>query len=331
MIERLTIITPSYEDTISLSRLMQDLNMLLESISQEVKVSLVYVNDSPWEYYTTESLVANLGSTLANSSFTEVVGLTLSRNFGHQKALMAGLSYAYQRYGSSSQYVLMDCDGEDRPSDILRLHESINHSSSHFSAVVAYRQKRHEDRLFKLGYISYKLLFQFLSGKKINFGNFMILQPRCALALIKSSVAQSHIATALIRSRFPYSSIPVSRGLRYSGCSKMGGKTKLVTLGIIAIGTFAEEVITRLLIANTFAVLTVFFVSFLLVINFFLAVFPPIPGWTSLILIFLLGVSLLLGLQLLNSIFSLSILRNREGTTGFALTEEYIASIDIQN
>ena len=158
----------------------------------------------------------------------------------------------------------------------------------------------------------------------------MILQPNCAFALIKSSVAQSHIATALIRSRFPYASIPVTRGLRYSGFSKMGGKTKLVTLGIIAIGTFAEEVITRLLIANTIALSLVFFASFLLVLNFFLAVFPPIPGWTSLILIFLLGISLLLGLQLLNAIFSLSILRNREGITGFALIDEYIASVDIQ-
>lgn len=290
MVQRLTIITPTYEDQISLAKLVQDLNLALKKIDKDVPVSLIYVNDSPWDYFTTNCLLSPWGNEIVGLPISEIIGLTLSRNFGHQKALITGMAYAYQRYGDSSQYVLMDCDGEDLPSDIPRLYNAINHSSSHASAVVAYRQKRHEDRLFKIGYFTYKVLFKFLSGKKINFGNFMILQPRCAYALIKSSVAQSHIATALIRSRFPYASIPVSRGLRYSGSSKMGGKTKLVTLGVTAIGTFAEDVITRLLIANGIAVGLIFFISLLLVVNYFIAIYPPIPGWTSLILVFLLSI-----------------------------------------
>ncbi|WP_231856347.1 glycosyltransferase [Synechococcus sp. MIT S9508] len=306
------------------------LNQALHLIGNNVDVSLVYVNDSPWNYFPIDNLVDAVKMSLAPFSISEIIGLNLSQNLGHQKALITGLAYAYNKYAHNSQYILMDCDGEDRPIDVPRLYDSINNLTPTSFAVVASRKRRHEDRVFKLGYFLYKIFFKFLSGKRIDFGNFMILRSTCALALIKSPVAQSHIATALIRSRFPFTSLPVSRGFRYSGSSKMGGKAKLITLGIIAIGTFAEEVITRFLIVNSFALCSMFFVSLILVINFFFGVFPPIPGWTSSILVFLLGISLLLGLQLLNAIFSLSVLRNLDGVTGFDMVNDYIESVEIK-
>src|SRR5215813_6226999 len=44
----------------------------------------------------------------------------LHRNVGHQKAISIGLAYAHHHL-QFDQVIIMDCDGEDKPEDIILL------------------------------------------------------------------------------------------------------------------------------------------------------------------------------------------------------------------
>ena len=92
----------------------------------------------------------------------EVTNLTV--NVGHQRAISVGLSSIV-----SDQYtsvIVMDCDGEDKVSDIKNL---IEMSQKTNEIVVARRKSRSETTLFKVFYFFYKLIFRILTGRKINF------------------------------------------------------------------------------------------------------------------------------------------------------------------
>ena len=67
--------------------------------------------------------------------------INLSRNFGQHLAIKAGLDYA-----SGDYTVVMDCDLQDNPEDIVRLYEKIK--TAKVDAVFGAREKR-EDSFFK--------------------------------------------------------------------------------------------------------------------------------------------------------------------------------------
>lgn len=325
---RLCIITPCFEDIASLLKLTQHLASACGEAKRMSSVALFIINDSPWQALSAKDLMSHIHQFSNWTNLEEINTISLSRNVGHQRGLVIGLSLAYQQFGKDSDYLLMDCDGEDQPKDVPRLFNSLQQSNS--LAVVAAREKRHEGLRFQLGYQLYKWLFRLLSGKYINFGNFMILSPETARAIIHSPDAQTHLASTLLRSRFPMLRIGVERGRRYQGTSKMGGMTSLVHLGIKSISTFAEDVITRLLIGNAVAMLLVTALMILLIGNYFLPVLPPIPGWTSVMLVVILGLSLVIALQLLNSIFLLGVERAREGLDGNQIASLLVVKIEQQ-
>lgn len=68
-----------------------------------------------------------------------VRGIELSRNFGQMKAILAGLDYS-----SGDWVVVMDCDLQDRPEEILKLYEV---AQSGYDAVFARRKKRQDGKL----------------------------------------------------------------------------------------------------------------------------------------------------------------------------------------
>ncbi|MEM6785627.1 MAG: glycosyltransferase, partial [Bacteroidota bacterium] len=54
----------------------------------------------------------------------EVNVLRLQTNLGHQKAIAVGLAYVHEHVAGVHAVVVMDGDGEDRPSDVPRLLEA---------------------------------------------------------------------------------------------------------------------------------------------------------------------------------------------------------------
>lgn len=283
----LSIITPCFQDQESLDKLLTEIaKASSQNIAYDIHISIV--NDSPWSPISVRSLSASITYSVSlYHNISSLKTITLNSNQGHQKALYIGLCEAYTHFGDDAHYLLMDCDGEDSPSDIHILIQECQ-SSSVFASVAA-RSKRYDSAAFKVGYLLYKKIFRLLSGAYIDFGNFMFLTPEAARCLLHSPTATSHLAASLIRTRIPFKRVYLDRGRRYKGRSKMGGSIALVGYGIKAISVFADSVMTRLLVACSLSLLIICVILVFLIINRLFPVFPPVPGWTS-----LLGISLIL-------------------------------------
>lgn len=200
--------------------------------------------------------------------------LHLHRNLGHQKAIAIGLSYAHAHLAFDAVLV-MDADGEDRPQDIPRMLQAAQGDT----IVLARRASRQDNLQFKIFYALYRIFFRLLTGRRIAFGNFMLL-PRTAVAtLVYQKEIWNHLAGAVLKARLPFQTIDAHRGHRYQGHSKMNF-TALILHGLGAISVFMEVIVIRLLLLSlTLIGVSALALIFILGIRFFTQ--AAIPGWAT--------------------------------------------------
>ncbi len=266
------ILMPLYNDWECFYLLLDKIQMTLPSdISQHV--SFVLVNDC-----STESLDHN-----KIRSSHDITIINLVRNLGHQRAIAIGLSYIASTC-KCDKVIVMDADGEDRPEDLLLL---LSDSNSNKDIIFAKRTKRNEGLIFSIFYKSYKLLFRMLTGRTINFGNFSLIPYNLLRKLVFVSEIWNHFPGGVIRSRLPFKSLPLERGIRLSGTSKMNYISLLIH-GISSISVFIEMVAVRL-IAITAPLIILSVLGIIVIITLSFSSHFTIPGWaTFLMLIFLM-------------------------------------------
>jgi len=163
-----------------------------------------------------------------------------------------------------------------------------------------------ESYLFKYMYQIYKVVFKILSGYVISFGNFVLIPKNQLSHLVFISEIWNHFPGGIMRSRIPYISVPIDRGRRYQGQSKMS-LVSLVQHGISSITVNIDIVSVRLLLFSV-ALMFITFAMFCILISLKLFGSYAIPGWTSTISIGLLMImlqsfffSLLLTFMVLNA------------------------------
>jgi polyisoprenyl-phosphate glycosyltransferase len=139
--------------------------------------------------------------------------LKLKFNLGQQGAIHQGLLYASRL--QPEQVIVMDCDGEDDPSAIPRLLECRN-----YQIVRVRRGKRSESFSFRLLYACYRFIFKFITGKKIDFGNYCMISPDILERIRHTSFV--HFPAYLLKQKASMTSITCNRGKRIDGQSKMG-------------------------------------------------------------------------------------------------------------
>lgn len=264
MAEQVVILLPFLNDEESLNRLLAEMAAALKEFS-ETSFTFLVVNDG-----SSESLKANVPSL-----FTLQV-LKLHRNIGHQKAIAVGLAYVKENI-ACDKVLIMDADGEDQPVDaVTLLQESKNNTDK---IIFAYRKSRQEGNSFRFFYKIYKFAFRLLTGKKIAFGNFMLM-PKIQLAkIVYYSEIWNHLAGGILKAGLPYTSIPSHRGKRYAGRSKMSFHSLLMH-GLGAIAVFTEVIVGRLLIFSLILIgISLLAMLALVAIKSFTDL--AIPGWTS--------------------------------------------------
>ena len=107
---KIVFVIPSYNDWDSLRTLSKQ----IKEVSQKEKwskVELVIVNDASTEELGNSPKPFELQSTIIN----------LISNQGNQKAIVIGLSYINEQIADYDYIVVMDADGEDKPSDAANL------------------------------------------------------------------------------------------------------------------------------------------------------------------------------------------------------------------
>lgn len=261
----LVIVTPVYEDTESFYQLAQK----IESIYQD-QATLVAVEDGSLHHLID---VKQCPSTM------NLHVLRLKRNVGHQKAITIGLSYLEDKLSNASKVVVMDSDGEDRPETINELTKSLEQDNVDIAASV--RKSRVESFKFKLFYQVYRLIFRLLTGHNIRFGNFMALKLSAMKRLLTYAELPTHVAGTVILAKCRINTVPIDRGPRYAGQSKMNF-AGLVLHGLRALMIFADFVLVRLGLASL--IFIVFIAAVIIVTISLKSIGMATPGWFSIAL-----------------------------------------------
>jgi polyisoprenyl-phosphate glycosyltransferase len=236
--------------------------------------------------------------------------LQLRRNLGHQRAIALGLAFVHAKH--PCQYVVvMDADGEDVPDDIPAMLDHCRQAGSQ-KIVFAKRAKRSEGWLFCAGYAAYRIVHFMLTGRKVEVGNFSVIPFPMLERLVAISELWNHYAAAVVHSRMPTDMIPLARGRRLAGRSKMN-LVSLITHGMSAISVYCDIVGTRLLCFTTLLIVLALG-GLLATVGVRLFTNLAIPGWATMAAGILTVV--LLNLFTLIIIFVLFVLQSRS-MTGF--------------
>ncbi|HHL43331.1 MAG TPA: glycosyltransferase [Hellea balneolensis] len=258
----LIILLPVYEDRQALRHLLVDLKKELGSGFVVCAVDDGSLNAPP--------LLEDFQDVGVNGEI-----IRLRRNVGHQKAIAAGLCYINENY-NFEHVVIMDSDGEDKPSTIKDLLAVL--TDDKIDVAVAERRSRVESLKFKVFYFFYKIVFGLLTGRPVSFGNFMALKPGAVARMCTINELWLHIAGAVILSRLRIQTVAIDRGSRYAGQSKMNFPS-LVLHGFRGIMVFTEDVLVRVGIACFLLLIPI---SFAVVLTLVLKlVGMASPGWFS--------------------------------------------------
>ncbi len=232
------VLMPIYEDWESASVLVGRVQEALVGVVDRVEFLLVddgSVTPPP-------EAIALKGSPTAR-----VDALRLRRNLGHQRAIAVGLSYVHARRKCDG-VVVMDGDGEDTPEGVaalLRRFAELGRAKT----VFAERARRTEGLLFRVFYVFYRTLHWLLTGRAVRVGNFSVVPFAHLDCLVAVSELWNHYAASVYRARLPVASVPIDRGYRIAGASRMNF-TSLLAHGLSAISVFSDVVGMRLLVAS---------------------------------------------------------------------------------
>jgi polyisoprenyl-phosphate glycosyltransferase len=197
----------------------------------------------------------------------------LSRNFGQQMAITAGLSRARGNW-----IVVMDCDLQDPPEEIPRLYaEALNGHQ----IVLARRQERKHSAFRRWTNQAYFGLLSWFSGVQMSgqHGSFSIIARAVRDAFMQFSEGNRHYLLILFWLGFDWVSIDYEHGQRYAGKSSYN----LVTLLKHAVSGifFQTTVLLRLILTLGFGVSAVaVLVAIWTVVQYFMH--GALPGWSSL-------------------------------------------------
>ena len=295
--EQIAVLMPVRDDWTSVAELIRRLDRTFNSYHYQFAVILV--NDG------------SVQSWLKNDfehPFTAVRSIriiNLKRNVGHQRAIAIGLTFVFEALPCDGLLV-MDADGEDTPEGALQLLQAFS-AGNGSKAVFAERTRRSESLLFRTSYVVYRTLHWILTGLKVRVGNFCVIPESYLLTLTVLSDLWNHFAAAVFHARLPFVLVPIPRGHRIAGVSKMNF-VALVKHGLSAISVFGDRVGVRILIASLVG-------AFLAFVGICSAVWVrlftelAIPGWAT----YVFGTLAIILIQLITiaSSFTFFMLSNR--------------------
>jgi len=275
----LSVVVPAYNEEEVLPDFHKRISSVLENMSTEAEI--VYVNDG-----STDNTLAVMQG--LQESDPRVAIVDLSRNFGKEIALTAGLDHA-----SGDAVVVIDADLQHPPELIPEL---VKHWMEGYDVVYAKRFSRSGEGVIKKAttFVFYRLI-QMVSRLKIpqDAGDYRLLSRR-ALESLKQLREQHRFMKGLFAwIGYPQKSVPYRPDPRYSGQTKWNYWT---------LWNFALEGITSFSIAPlklaTYIGLVTAIVAFIyagVIVYQTLAYGNPVAGYPSLmvIILFLGGVQLI--------------------------------------
>jgi polyisoprenyl-phosphate glycosyltransferase len=274
------LLIPVFNDWKSAKQLLRELEVEQGVVPRDFTVFLI--DDA-----STESMPDDFD--FSSSSFDLRI-VRLKQNVGHQRAIFEGLRIT-SRLGFQ-RVVVMDGDGEDTPSGLSQLLSAFDSQAGH--VVVAKRGLRKEGWSFRIFYWAHKVVFRFLVGKRLDFGNFSVLPINFVQGLVSSSDTTTNLPGTILKLGQPLVRVKVDRGTRYFGQSKMNFE-KLVAHSFSALAVFSDQIMVRLTIFSMLSTL-VGFVGIGIVFTIRLFSETVTPGWATAAI----GILVVISIQILS-------------------------------
>ena len=284
--EKLAIVVPCYNEEEVLKIASKALREVLEDLIQKGKIAqdsfILFVNDGSkdrtWELIEEEH----------QEYPTQICGVKLAGNVGHQFALTAGLLTAKEMCDVT---VSIDADLQD---DVAVIEEMIDKFHGGCDIVYGVRRERKTDTFFKrtTAQCFYKLMN--LMGVKTvyNHADFRLMSRRAVEEFSKYKETNLFLRGMMPLIGYQTDSVYYDRKERVAGESKYPLK-KMLALAFNGISSFSVKPISMILGMGMLIILASILAAVYALISYFTG--HVVQGWTSLILsIWFLG-----GLQLL--------------------------------
>ena len=258
--KKIVILIPVFNDWESLEKLIIEINEIISKF-QDTRFECLVVNDASTIDQPKLERPSNIKS-------LEI--LNMRKNRGHARCNAFGIRYIFQKK-NFDYLILMDGDGEDRPTEIKNLVEAINNEPT--VSVVAKRVKRSEGPFFQFLYQVHKLITLIFTGQNINFGNYSILTKEDVEKLHSKASLWSSFSGTVKKNIKSLNEVNSVRGLRYFGPSQMSlFKLLIHSFSIIAVfkyHVFLRSTFIIILLAYLSSTLGNFFIYLIILIVIF--------------------------------------------------------------
>jgi polyisoprenyl-phosphate glycosyltransferase len=205
-----------------------------------------------------------------------ICGINLSRNFGQHYAITAGLEYA-----TGDWIVVMDCDLQDRPEEILKLYEKAKEGFDIVLGQRAHRKDKFIKRLFsKLFY----WVFSYLTDTKLDssIANFGIYSNKAISAVLSMKDNIRYFPTLILWVGYKKIAIKVDHDRRYEGKSTYS-ISRLFQLAFNNIIAFSDKPL-RITIRLGFIMSFMSFIVGIIYLTRYISGAITVSGYTSLII-----------------------------------------------
>jgi dolichol-phosphate mannosyltransferase len=275
---KLSVVIPCFNEE---ETLLHSFNKIVNDLYIIKDIELVLVDDgsddSTWE------IILDI-----KSKDKRVKGIKLSRNFGHQYAVTAGLSAC-----NGDCIAIIDADLQDPPGLILKM---ISLWKKGHYVIFGKRKKRDGESLFKIitANIFYKFL-NFLSGDFIprDTGDFRLIDKKINNTLKEMPEYDRFLRGMIAWVGFSQVGIEYNRDKREYGETKYTFK-KMVSLAASAIFSFSLKPLRVAIVLGALSAgIAISIVFYSIVMKIFGS---PVPGWTTLTVL----ISFFSGVQLIS-------------------------------
>ena len=257
--EILYIVVPCYnEETVlpeTMKRLKEKITNLISTKKISSKSKILFVNDGSTD--NTWNIIKNI-----SNKDKQITGISLSRNFGHQNALLSGLLTAKEQ---ADIIISLDADLQD---DIDTIDKMLSKYYEGNEIVYGVRNDRKSDNLIKKSTAEcfYKLTKKLGIEIIYNHADFRLTSKRVLNELEKFNEVNLFLRGIFPLIGFKHTIVYYKRNSRYAGKSKYS-INKMLNFGFYGITSFSIKPIRFILLLGTiiFLISTILCISTLII------------------------------------------------------------------
>lgn len=264
----ISVVLPLYNESAALTRLHGLVSKALETCG--CRREIIFVNDGSTDG--SDQVLDLLASLDPN-----VRVLHLSRNFGHQAAVQAGLMYS-----RGDAVIVMDSDLQDDPASLPALIKAWHDG---YDVVYAVRHKRKENAVKRALFYAFYRLLNVVSRTPLpeDAGNFGLVDHRVAECIVSMPEADRYYSGLRGWVGFRQTGVPVERLARHDDHPRVSflglvrlAKTALFSFSTVPLGMFYAISVISMLVCVACMSYTLYYRIFTI---------HAVPGWTSIVIV----------------------------------------------